>query len=178
MAGRGAPIAKSSRVRWIKSFINAAYWLLKRCLKRSSSVMLASGQRIERDIDAIFIQVARDILPEICKLQGGAGGVGKRLALLVAISAEIEHQAAHRIRGIAAVIEHALPVCVAMNGLILPKRDQQIGKRLHGNMKFANGFRQRHKNRVRGRASVGAAKLVFPGVEQFDGARRIGNFIA
>ena len=107
------------------------------------------SQGIQGDIDAILIQGrARDILPEICKLQGGAGGVGKRLALLVSVPAEIQDQSAHWIRGIAAIIEHALPIRVAMNGLVLPKRLQQVGKGLDGNVEFAHGFGQRHENRV------------------------------
>jgi hypothetical protein len=36
---------------------------------------------VERDVNAAFLQVAGNVLPEIRKLQRGAGGVGKLLAI-------------------------------------------------------------------------------------------------
>src|SRR5690348_12803503 len=89
---------------------------------------------IKRNIDAAFVQVARNVLPEIGKLQSGAGGVGKALALLVAIAAEIEDQTAHGIRRIEAVAENRVPIRITLGRLVLAKRLEQIGERLPGNV--------------------------------------------
>ena len=66
-------------------------------------------QRFQRNVDAALFQIARHILPEIRELQRRARRVGKLLALGVAIAAQIQHQAADRIRRIAAIIEHVIP---------------------------------------------------------------------
>src|SRR5712664_1807777 len=49
---------------------------------------------VERNVNTAFFEVARDVLPEIGELQCSAGGVGKLLALLITIAAEIENEAA------------------------------------------------------------------------------------
>src|SRR5882724_1368108 len=59
-----------------------------------------SGSGVEGNIDAPLFEVARDVLPEVGKLQGGADGVGEELAALIAIAAEIQDKAADRIGGI------------------------------------------------------------------------------
>src|SRR5689334_14705274 len=83
----------------------------------------ALGRRgVEWNVDAAFVEVARNVLPKIRKLQRGAGGVGKTLALLVAVAAKIQNEAADRIRRINTVAEDAIPVGVALSGLILAKR--------------------------------------------------------
>ena len=76
---------------------------------------------VEGDIDTTFVEVARCVLPEIRELQRGASSVGKALALLVAIAAEVEDQAANRIGGIDAVTENGVPIRVTLRGLILAK---------------------------------------------------------
>ena len=80
------------------------------------------GSGIERNVDAAFVEVARNVLPKICKLQGGAGGVGKALTLLVAIATKAENQAADRVSGIDAVTENRVPIRIAFPGLVLAKR--------------------------------------------------------
>src|SRR2546429_3862232 len=50
------------------------------------------SSNVKRNVDAALFKVARDVLPEVGKLQGGAGRVGKALALLVTIAAEIRSE--------------------------------------------------------------------------------------
>ena len=80
-----------------------------------------SGGFVERYIDATFFHVARNVLPKIGELQRGAGGVRKALAVLIAVSAKIEDEAADGIGGIFAVVEKRGPVGVALDFLILAK---------------------------------------------------------
>ena len=54
------------------------------------------------NVDAVLRVVDADILPEIGKLQGGAGLVGEGEALFVAITAGVEDDAADGIRGVVA----------------------------------------------------------------------------
>ena len=56
-----------------------------------------------------FLEIARNVLPEIGELQRRAGGVGKPLALGIAVAAQVQHQPAHGIRRIAAVAEQIVP---------------------------------------------------------------------
>ena len=70
-----------------------------------------------------------------------------RWRCLVAIAAEIQHQAADRICGIDAVADHVVPVRVALDRLILPERFQQIGKGLLGNVFRDDRFAQRDEDR-------------------------------
>ena|SRR6516162_1541038 len=79
------------------------------------------SSNVERDVDAAFFKVARDVLPEVGKLQGRAGRVGKALALLVTIAAKIKDQPPDRIGGINAVAKNGVPIGVALGRLILSK---------------------------------------------------------
>jgi hypothetical protein len=54
-------------------------------------------------------------------LQCRASCVGERLARGITISSEIKDQPANRIRGVTALVEHGLPIFVAMNGLVMAK---------------------------------------------------------
>ncbi len=67
-----------------------------------------SGSLIERNVDAAFFHVARNVLPEIGELQRGAGCVRKALAVLIAITAKVKDQAADGIGGIYAVISRSV----------------------------------------------------------------------
>ena len=55
---------------------------------------------IERDVNAAFFQVARNVLPEIGELKRGTGRVRETLALAIAVAAKIKDEPANRIRGI------------------------------------------------------------------------------
>ena len=79
------------------------------------------SSNVKRNVDAALFKVARDVLPEVGKLQGGAGRVGKALALLVTIAAEIKDQLPHRVGGINAVAKNGVPISVAVGRLILSK---------------------------------------------------------
>src|SRR5260370_3099232 len=83
---------------------------------------------IQRNVDAAFFQVARDVLPEIGELQCSAGGVGKTLALLVTIPAEIEDEASDGICGIDAILKDTIPGRESLYGLFLSKPFHPITK--------------------------------------------------
>ena len=134
-------------------------------------------EEIERNVDSVFLEIARDVLPEIRELQRGASGVGKCLALGVAVAAQIEHEAANRIRGIAAVTEHVVPGGVARDGLILAKRCKQIGEGLDGNFAGANRGCKRDENGMSGFARIAAAQHDFPILERGESLRVIGNLV-
>ena len=136
------------------------------------------AQRIERNVNAALLEISRDVLPEIGELQSGAGGVREALALRVAITAQIEHQAADGVRRIAAIAKHAVPIGIAVHHLVLAKRGQQIGKRLHGNIEGTNRARERNEDRVRRTPGVTPAQLILPPGEQLERASRVRNFIA
>ena len=117
-------------------------------------------------------------MPEICELEGGAGGIGKLLALFVAIIAEVQDQASNRIRGVNAVAEDGVPVRVPCDGLVLAESFQQIGEGLLGDIFRDDGLAQGNKDGVRRFAIVEDLQLVLPPGEQFEGALRIGDLIA
>ena len=135
-------------------------------------------ERFQRNIDAPLFKVACDVLPEIRQLQRRARRIGKPLPLRIAVAAQIKDEAAHRVRRIAAVSEDVVPGGVTVNGLVLAKRDEQIGKRLDGNVERGNGFAQRDKNGVRRFSCVAIAQFLVPLVQQRQGFGRIGNFIS
>src|SRR5256884_9240066 len=89
---------------------------------------------IERNVYAANVQVARNILPEVRELQRGAGSIGQTLTLLVAVAAEIQDQAPHRICRIQAIAEDSIPIRVALNSLVPAESFQEISKRLSGNI--------------------------------------------
>src|SRR5215472_6856296 len=45
--------------------------------------------RVERNVDAALIEVARNVLPEVRELKRSASCIGKALTLLVAVAAEV-----------------------------------------------------------------------------------------
>ena len=117
-------------------------------------------------------QIARNVLPEIGELQRRASGVGKPLALGVAIAAQIQHQPADGIGRIAAILEHVVPGFVALHGLVLAKGREQIAKRLDGNVEGSHGRRERDENGMRGSSRVAQIQLPLPPVQQFERAGR------
>src|SRR5246127_82475 len=133
---------------------------------------------VQWNINASFFEVARNVLPEICQLQRGAGGIGKLLTRFIAVAAEIKHQAANGIRGVNAVIEKRFPGRKAFYGLVLTKGFQQISERLPGKVLRNDGFAQRDKDGMRWAAFLASVQFPLPPVEQFQSALRIGDFIA
>ena len=117
-------------------------------------------------------------MPEIGELQSRAGGVGEALALVVAIAAEIEDKTADGIGGIDAVVQDGIPSCVALDGLILPKSPQQIGKRLLWDFFRDDGVTKGDEYGMRWISLEARVQLMFPPIEQLEGALRIGDFVA
>ena len=83
-------------------------------------------EHVQRKIDAILSKIDNHVLPEIGELQRGACSVGQRLALLIAIAAETQHQPSHRIGGIAAILEQLVEITVAGHGLVVFEGLDQI----------------------------------------------------
>ena len=135
-------------------------------------------EHIQRQIDAILFQIHDHILPEIGELQRRASGVGKRLPLRVAIAAQPQHQAAHRIRRIAAVVEQLLEVAIARDGLILLEGLDQIVERLDRQVVLRDGRPQRHEHRMLARARVHRLQFAAPPGEQAQALLRIADLVA
>ncbi len=136
------------------------------------------GSDVERDVDAAFFEIARNVLPEIGELERGAGGVGEALAFGVAIAAEIENEAADGIRGVDAVVDDGVPIGVALYELILAEGLEQIGEGLLGNVLGENGLAKSDEDGMRWFVFVTRVEFAFPPVEEFDGAIAVGNFVA
>src|SRR5439155_5905886 len=68
---------------------------------------------LERNVDAPPPIIARHVLPEICQLQRGTGLVTQPLPPLVAVPAQIEHEAAYGVGRIPAVPEESFPCPIA-----------------------------------------------------------------
>src|SRR5579859_6264917 len=136
------------------------------------------GGDVERDVDAAFLEVARDVLPKISELERGAGGVGKMLAFGVAIAAEIENETADGIRGVDAVVDDGVPVGIALDGLVLAEGLQQVGEGLLRNVFRDDGLTQCDENRVPGLVVIAGVEFALPPIEKFEGAIRVGNFVA
>src|SRR5216683_925765 len=91
-------------------------------------------QRIEWNVDASLVEVARDVLPKIGELQGRAGVVREPLALRVAVATQIQNEPPDRVGGIAAIADHVVPGAVAIDGLVLAERNEQVAERLDGDI--------------------------------------------
>ena len=133
---------------------------------------------IQRNIDAAFFKVARNVLPKVGELQRGASCIGQFLALFIAIPTEIEHQAANGIRRIDTVVENGLPGGIALDDLIVPKCLQEISKGLPGNIFCRDCFAKRDKHSVRWMALVAGVQFLLPPIEQFQRPLRVRDFIA
>ena len=72
-----------------------------------------AAQVFERKINSSFGKVRAHVLPEVRQLQRGASVIGKLLALGIAVSAEIQHQVADRIRRIPAIAQQIVERFVA-----------------------------------------------------------------
>ena len=134
----------------------------------------------ERDVDAVLLQIHRDVLPEIGELQRRAGGVRKALPLGVRVAAQIQHQPSHRIRRIAAVAEQLLPVAIARDGLVLHERADQIGERLAAGCACRSMVaQQRHEHRMaRAALRTCASSSLAPPVEQAQALARVADLVA
>src|ERR1017187_2731929 len=124
------------------------------------------------------MKIDRHVLPEVGELQSRASGVGKPLPLLIGMAAQVEHQAAHRIRRIAAISQYFVPVAVARDGLILHESLDQVGKRLAGNSVLPHRIAERHKHRMRGAALVHGVQFGAPPVQQAQAFGAAAHFIA
>ena len=96
----------------------------------------------------------------------------------VAISANVEDQAADGIRGVDAVIEHGFPGGIALDDLVLAEGFEQIGEGLLRNIFGKNCFAESDEDGMRGAAVVAGVEFALPPVEQLEGAGGFGNFVA
>ncbi len=111
-----------------------------------------AAQVFEGKINSSFGKIRAHVLPEVRELQRGAGVIGKLLALGIAVSADIKHKVAHRIRRIPAIAQQIVERFVAADTLILPESGQQIREFMFRNFKLAHGFGERDKYGMPGAA--------------------------
>ena len=138
----------------------------------SSSADVEAAKVFEREIDAALGVVDADVLPEVGELQGRAGEVGKLLALGVAISAEVEHEMADGIGGVAAVGQHVIEGFEAGDGLILAEGDEQVREFVFGNVELADGFSQGDEDRMSWHACRSRRRVRAPTGPAVRGRRR------
>src|SRR5215475_15864519 len=117
---------------------------------------------IKRDVNPVFVEVTRDILPEICELKSGACEIRKSLPFDIPVSSQIEDKAADGISGIPAVAQDGFPARVPVDVLVLSKRGEEVGERLHRNVAGYDRFVQRYKDRMLRSPSVALLQLGFP----------------
>src|SRR5689334_16955485 len=134
-----------------------------------------AAEVLERQIDAVFGVINADILPEVCKLQGRTGEIGKLLSLCVAISAEIENEVAYRIGRVVAVSENVVEGCEASDGLILAEGGQKIRKLMLRDIEFTDRFSQRDEYGMFRRSVIARLEFTLPLVEEFQRSRRIAD---
>ena len=129
----GRPSRNSARAFSTTSRIASRKAGVKRRANRSSTRVPVALHHLERDVDAVLQLVHGHVLPEIGQLQGRAGGVGEPLPLRVGVAAEVQHQPAHRIGGVAAIAEQFVPIAIARHGLVLHEGVDQVRERLARN---------------------------------------------
>ncbi len=77
-----------------------------------------------------------------------------------------------------AIAKHGIPVSIALYGLVLAEGFQEVRKRLLGNIFCEDGFAKRHEHGMRWFSFVTRIQLALPPIQQFECARRIGDFVA
>ena len=83
-----------------------------------------------RQVDAADVEVAGHVLPEVGQLQRRADAIGQSRPLRVERLAQIQHQPADRVGGVAAVVEQLLEGLVALDALVLLEGREQVEERL------------------------------------------------
>src|SRR5215813_12261399 len=105
-------------------------------------------QRVEWDIDSIFIEIARNVLPEVRQLKRRACEIGKRLTLRIAVPVQVKNKAADGIGGVTTVIHNGLPIRMPVHRLIAPESREEVRKGLGRNIEAAHGFKECDENRM------------------------------
>ena len=95
-----------------------------------------------RQVNAANVEIARDILPEVGKLQPGADAISKKCPLAVVAFAQVKHQVTHGIGGVTAVVEKLVECLVALDALILLESEEQFEERLRRDVKPNDRFVQ------------------------------------
>src|SRR5262245_16819233 len=107
-------------------------------------------EQIQWNVDAIAIEIARNVLPEVRELERRASVIREKLAGCITVTTQIQNQASNGICGIAAVIENRMPVFVSVDRLILAERRQQIAKWLDGYFEPLDCLSERNEHGLRG----------------------------
>ena len=138
------------------------------------------GEFFDRNIDAALFEIARNILPEIRQLQGGAREIRETLPLVVAVIAQMKDQPPHGIRRIDAVVENPVPCGIALSLLVLTKSAQQIQVEAKGSLLGTNRFAQCDQHRMTWLLAMTptVTKILFPRAQQFEGPSAVRNFVS
>ena len=118
-------------------------------IREIADLGLARADIIQRHIEAIALPVAPDILPEVRQLQRRAERIGRFIQATIGVPRDSQHEASHRVRGSAAVIEHAVPGLVAVRRDILTKRAEQILEQADRKIAGANRGAHGEKHLIR-----------------------------
>ena len=135
-------------------------------------------QVFERQIDSTFGVVDGNVLPEVRELQGGAGAIGKLLALGVVITTEVENEMAYGIGGIVAVGEHIVEGVETGDGLVPAKGEEEVGEFVLRDVERATVSASATKTGWRGAPAIAGVEFRLPLVEQRERGTRVSDFIA
>ena len=139
----------------------------RRCLGGAERLdaKAASGEGVERDIDAVEIAVVRRaVLNVVDDLQRRADGVGRGPSA-AALAVHVEHETPDRHRGVGAVAHEVVPVAVAQLGGVEPKGLEQILRMLRRHVALGKRAAQRDRLRI---AVAGAKQILLQAVQQTD----------
>src|SRR6516164_3290748 len=137
-----------------------------------------AGEIFERKIDAAFLEVDGNILPEIGELQCGASEVGKLLAFRIVVAAQVEHKMTHGVGRVLAVAEQVGEAWIAGDNLVLAKGLKKIRKLMPRDTELLHGFAQRYEYWMTRLPVVTARQFGLPLVEQQERLLLVADFIA
>ena len=137
----------------------------------------ASGlQECLGHVDATFLPVALDILPEVRQLQRRADGIGPFITTWIAIPRNPQHQTADGVGRSPGVVEDILPLRVPLHEYVLLECAQEVVEQGHLQLERPHCRRQRRED-VAGVGTValdatrgGVVETLPPFVEQFEAA--------
>jgi len=100
------------------------------------------------------------------------------LPLRIGVAAQIEHEAADRIRGILAIPENFRPIFVSGDRLVLDECGDQVVEGLPRDVVPLDGAAQRDEDGVGRFAGIHLCERVAPPCEQFEAFCRIADLVA
>ncbi len=124
---------------------------------------------LQGEVDAAFLPIAIDVLPEVGELEGGAGVVGETLALFVPVVEDVEEEAATWVGGVIAVVEEVIEGWVAGDFLVHAVGFDELEEGFAGDAEELDGLLEGDHDGVGGSfAGVATFEVFAPLVEEVE----------